>query len=48
MSGISKGSAMRVIIEQTNTLRRELALLGAMVLFGIVTVVVLLVPGLFG
>ena len=37
---------MRVVIEHSNTLRRELVLVGALVLFGIVTVVVLLVPGL--
>lgn len=45
--GISEGSSvMRVVIQQHNSLRRELVILGLLLLFAIVTVVVLLVPGI--
>ncbi len=39
---------MRVVIEQHHSLRRELAILGLIVVFGIVTVVLLLLPGIVG
>jgi uncharacterized protein involved in cysteine biosynthesis len=38
---------MRVVIEQDHSLRRELCFFGLIVLFGIITVILLLVPGLF-
>lgn len=37
---------MRVVIQQHNSLRRELVILGLLLLFAIATVVVLLVPGI--
>lgn len=39
---------MRVVIQQRHSARRELAMLGLVVLFGIVTVAALLVPQLIG
>jgi hypothetical protein len=38
---------MRVVIEPDHSLRRELCFFGLIALFGIITVVLLLVPGLF-
>lgn len=43
-----EGQGMRVVIEQHHSLRRELAILGLIVVFGIVTVVLLLLPGIVG
>ncbi|WP_255450281.1 hypothetical protein [Skermania sp. ID1734] len=39
---------MRVVIEQRHSMRREMVIVGLIMLFGAVTVVLLLVPGLFG
>ncbi len=39
---------MRVVIEQRHSFRRELAILGLIVVFVIVTVVLLLLPGIVG
>jgi hypothetical protein len=38
---------MRVVIEPDHGLRRELFFFGLITLFGIITVILLLVPGLF-
>lgn len=37
---------MRVVIQQPQSIRRELAVLSLLILFGVLTVVVLLWPGL--
>ena len=39
---------MRVVIEQRHGVRRELLIMLLVVLFGAVTVALLLLPGLFG
>jgi hypothetical protein len=39
---------MRVVIEQRHSARREMVFLTLLVLFGLITVAVLLVPGLVG
>jgi hypothetical protein len=39
---------MRVVIEQRHRARREMFVLGLIVLLGLITVAVLLVPGLVG
>ncbi|VFA99973.1 Uncharacterised protein [Nocardia cyriacigeorgica] len=39
---------MRVVIQQPQSVRRDLLVLSLLVLFGLVTVAVLLIPGLVG
>ncbi len=39
---------MRVVIQQPQSVRRDLLVLSLLVLFGLVTVAVLLIPGLLG
>ncbi len=39
---------MRVVIEQRHSARREMAVLGLIFLFALITVAVLLVPGMVG
>lgn len=39
---------MRVVIEQSHSARRELAVLGLILLFAVVTVAVLLMPQMIG
>ena len=39
---------MPIVIEQRHSLRRELLILGLVMIFGFLTVVVLLVPGFAG
>jgi len=38
---------MRVVIQQHQSLRRELLIIGLIVLIGILTVVLLIAPGMF-
>ncbi len=39
---------MRVVIQQPQSIRRDLVVLSLLILFGLVTVAVLLIPGLLG
>ncbi len=39
---------MRVVIQQPHSLRRDLMVLSLLILFGLVTLAVLLIPGLVG
>lgn len=39
---------MRVVIQQPQSIRRDLAVLSLLILFGVVTVAVLLLPGVVG
>ena len=39
---------MRVVIEQPQSIRRDLLVLSLLILFGVLTVAVLLLPGLTG
>jgi hypothetical protein len=39
---------MRVVIQQPQSIRRELLVLSLLILFGVLTVAVLLIPGLIG
>ncbi len=39
---------MRVVIQQPQSMRRDLLVLSLLILFGVVTVAVLLLPGLVG
>lgn len=39
---------MRVVIQQPQSIRRDLLVLSLLVLFGLLTVAVLLIPGLVG
>jgi hypothetical protein len=39
---------MRVVIEQRHSLRRELVIIGLVVMFAIVMLVVILAPGIHG
>ncbi|MCP2277607.1 hypothetical protein SAMN04244553_2860 [Nocardia amikacinitolerans] len=39
---------MRVVIQQPQSIRRDLLVLSLLILFGVVTVAVLLLPGLVG
>ncbi len=39
---------MRVVIQQPQSMRRDLLVLSLLILFGLVTVAVLLLPGLAG
>jgi hypothetical protein len=39
---------MRVVIQQPQSIRRELFVLSLLILFGLLTVAVLLLPGLVG
>ncbi len=39
---------MRVVIQQPQSMRRDLLVLSLLILFGLVTVAVLLLPGLVG
>ncbi|GAA5065768.1 hypothetical protein [Nocardia callitridis] len=41
-------AAMRVVIQQPHSIRRELAVLSLLILFGLLTVAVLLLPSLVG
>ncbi|GAB4589379.1 hypothetical protein Ntsu_72110 [Nocardia sp. IFM 10818] len=39
---------MRVVIQQPHSLRRDVLVLGLLILFGLLTLAVLLIPGLVG
>ncbi|RBO90743.1 hypothetical protein DFR74_105145 [Nocardia puris] len=39
---------MRVVIQQPHSIRRDVLVLGLLILFGVVTVALLLLPGLVG
>lgn len=39
---------MRVVIQQPQSIRRELLVLSLLILFGVLTVAVLLIPGIVG
>ncbi len=39
---------MRVVIQQPQSIRRDLLVLSLLILFGLLTVAVLLIPGLIG
>jgi hypothetical protein len=39
---------MRVVIQQPQSIRRDLLVLSLLILFGVLTVAVLLIPGLIG
>lgn len=39
---------MRVVIQQPQSMRRDLLVLSLLILFGLITVAVLLLPGLVG